>query len=737
MNELRCETMSLPETFAYRDREVAFEPGDTVLAALIREGVHPTGGGTLCCGGDCPHCVATVDGVSYIRTCQIPATVGANVEPHPATGSPPLPTENRMRTVPITYLRAPTVLVGGGRTGSAYAASSAEDVMVFDAHNGQEVIGIYPGPQVVVRTSDGMLSVDCERIVIATGAAELQPVCPGSDLAGLYTPAAARRLVAAGIELGPTVLVGEAVSGIDGDVAEGQLLRFEGHNHVTAVVTVASDGERRYPCQSVVVGLGTTPRDTLARMSAGMDVTVIGSAASEPLLPMCPNAGLICPCSDVTRAQLDDVWDRGFTEMELLKRATLAGTGTCQGATCLPYLRSFLLERSGELHPSFTARPVARQLTMNEIAAGVHLPAYPRTALDAVHRQLGAQMDRIGGWWRPWNYGDTDSEYLAVRQRVSLGDVSTLGTLLVAGPDAEDMLQRLYPTDISTIRPGRSRYALMLNERGYVFDDGLICRELDGTFTLTFTSGGASGAEMWVRDWATSWGYDVRLLNTTFTYGAINVTGPMSRQLLGRAGLGETPTYMGHAWADVAGVRCKVFRLGFTGEQSFELHHPVADSTALWIALMEFGADLGVEPHGIEALLRLRLEKGHIIVGQDTDYDSTPRRIRHQWAVDLAKPDFIGKRAIMRTNEIELDRVLVGFLTDGAAPHEGAVIWDEGRYAGYVTSATWSPVLGTGIALGWLTDSEGRWPGTVLIDGMVARRADPPFYDPEGARARA
>ncbi|MCB0021241.1 MAG: aminomethyltransferase family protein, partial [Anaerolineales bacterium] len=215
----------------------------------------------------------------------------------------------------------------------------------------------------------------------------------------------------------------------------------------------------------------------------------------------------------------------------------------------------------------------------------------------------------------------------------------------------------------------------LLDERGYVMDDGLICKESDTRYILTFTSGGSSHAEMWLRDWAGSWGLDVRLLYQTMTLSAINVTGPLANTLLERAGLSERPPYMGFASATVAGVPCTVFRLSFTGELSYELHHPAQDSVRLWRSLLELGADLGIKPHGIEALVKLRLEKGHIIVGQDTDFDSTPRRIAHEWAVKLDKAEFIGRQAVIRTNKIAPDKQLVGLEMDGDAPIEGAVIW--------------------------------------------------------------
>ena len=453
-------------------------------------------------------------------------------------------------------------------------------------------------------------------------------------------------------------------------------------------------------------------------------------------MPACPESGVICPCSNVTVDQLQSVWDRGFQEMELVKRATLAGTGTCQGSTCLPYLRSFLLDRGAELQAPFTARPVTRQLTMGEISAGSHHHPIPRTPLDAEHRALGARMDRIGGWWRPWTYGDTEAEYWAVRQRVSIGDVSTLGKMIVTGPDAEATLQHIYPTDVSTIKPGRSRYVLMLNERGYVFDDGIVAREPDGSFSLTFTSGGASMAEMWIRDWSASLGHDVRLLNQTMSLGAINVTGPLAGELLGRAGAGELPPYMGHATLTVAGVPCKVFRLSFTGELAFELHHAADRSVELWRALLDLGGDLGILPHGLQALEQLRLEKGHILVGVDTDYDSTPRRLDHEWAVNMSAGDFIGRAAIARTDEIPLDKKLVGMTTEGTAPFEGAVIWNGDEFAGFVTSSFFSPTLNKGVMLGWIDLIDGQVPSTAIVEGLSATVSPLPFYDPSGARAR-
>ncbi|MEE2994959.1 MAG: glycine cleavage T C-terminal barrel domain-containing protein [Gemmatimonadota bacterium] len=726
---------------------IAFEEGDRALVAMLRRQLHPTGGGCLCLGGDCPHCLATVDGVSYVRTCQVSAYPGMVIEREHLDGRlPPLLRDgnddvSQHDEVAVCNLHCDIVVIGAGASGSAAAIEArraGKHVLALDAHEGQEAIGIYTGPLVVARTRTGMMHIHPrEEIIVATGSAEIQPIAPGSHLAGIVTARAAEKLTASGVDLGKVVAIGSLPHGVEAEQADGDLVRFEGGDAVQAVVVKGEDGEEhRFECDTVSVGLGKAPRDALMRMGHELPVRVVGSAADPGDLPTCPEQGVICPCANVQVDDLTSVWNRGFHELELVKRATLAGTGTCQGATCLPYIRSFLKQCGNQLQPPFTARPVTRQLTFAEAAAGSFHKATPRTALDAEHRKLGAHMERSGGWWRPWHYGKPLEEYWAVREAVSIGDVSTLGKMQVAGPDALTFLEALYPTRVSSLKQGRCRYVLLLDERGYVFDDGLICRDGETRYTLTFTSAGSTMAELWIRDWAESLESDVRLLNQTTSLGAINVTGPLAAELLARAGVDDPPPFMRHGDYHVAGVACRVIRLSFTGELSFELHHQARDAVILWRRLLELGDDLGIKPHGLETLLRLRLEKGHIVVGQDTDYDATPRRIDHQWAVDLDHGNFVGKQAILRTDKIELDRQLVGLEMKSPAPIEGAVIWNGSDYAGYVTSSTDSPCLDRAVMLGWLKRSKGALPAEVTIDGRRARRVPTPFYDPASSRAR-
>jgi sarcosine oxidase subunit alpha len=721
------------------DRPIDYSDGDSVAVAIIRAGQHPQHGGTLCLAGDCGNCCAEIEGVAFTRTCLTPARPGMRVQRHPAVGAPSLHLEPPVNAVAppnhatTTLLRdhADLVVVGAGESGSAAAAAArAEgcDVAVLAAELGHDVVGVYPGPVVITRLASGdMLHVHAHDVVIATGASELHPVCEGNMLRGLYTAGAAEQLLAAGVDLG-------VVATVDLE----RLSRFEGAlDRVRAVVTV--DGTST-SCESVVItSQHAAPRDLLARMVDDPHVQAVGPAAAQFDLPPCPTTGIVCPCSKVTVDDLQMVWDKGFQHIELIKRAALCGTGTCQGSACMPHLRSFVSAKSGEPSAPFTGRPASRQLTIGEAAADMFLDPFRRTALHHEHVALGARMDRFGGWWRPWNYGDFLDEYWAVREGVSLGDVSTLGKMIVTGPDVVEALERLYPTTIHDIRPGRSRYVLLLNERGHLIDDGMVCREQRGDgldrFVLTFTSGGASFAEAWIRDWIESWGLDVHILDRTLALGAINVTGPLAAELLRRVGLVDTPRFLQHVHADVAGIPCHVIRLSFTGEASFELHHPSTQSVELWQALMAAGRDLGIRPHGLQALFALRLEKGHVIVGMDTEMDSTPRRLNMDWAVKLDKADFIGRTALMRTADLDDHRRLFGLTLEGPAPIEGAPIWIGDDIVGHVTSSFHSPRLGKTVMLGW--QKHTPFADAVTIDGRRAQVTATPFYDPEGARARA
>jgi sarcosine oxidase, subunit alpha len=639
--------------------------------------------------------------------------------------------------------------------------------------------GIYEGPLIPASAPEALHLIHPRRVVVATGAVDFHPPMIGNDLPGVFLARGAALLatrhrlavgsnvvaVGAGDELAETAQslrdLGVTVTALPSDAVE----RIEGRSGVEAVVGAAG----RIRCDAVLFSLGREPRDSLLRQGTGLPVTGVGEVVSpgcsleraefearetvagagvrrvERRVESAPNLrGCVCLCEDVTADELELAWREGFRSPELLKRYTTVTMGSCQGLLCQRHLLGFVAARAdGAPVAATTSRPPAATLTLEDAAAGLSDEHMMHTALHEHHLSAGATMEPTGGWLRPSHYGDVEAEYLAVRERVSVMDVGTLGKFLVGGKDALAFLEQLYPTRVATIRPGRLRYGLLLAPSGFVIDDGTICALEDGTFYLTFTSVGAAAAESILRDWADAWGADVHIVNLTVARGAINVAGPRARELLQGVTDSESISndslpYLHHRELDIAGVRCRVIRLGFVGELSFELHHRSRESVRLWDTLTDAGSAHGLRPHGLEALRLLRLEKGHVMIGQDTDFDTTPAKLGMDWAVKLDKDRFVGKAGLLRAATQPMTRRLAAIAFEGTrAPLEGSALTVDGRYVGHLSSSRYSPVLGHGVALGW-TDRVGEgFPNRVEADGVAGNVISHAFYDPDGKRLRA
>jgi sarcosine oxidase subunit alpha len=284
---------------------------------------------------------------------------------------------------------------------------------------------------------------------------------------------------------------------------------------------------------------------------------------------------------------------------------------------------------------------------------------------------------------------------------------------------------------------------LALDEGGYVVDDGLLCALENGSYLLTSTSGGAERMDARLREWAERLGLHVHVLDRTSELGAILVAGPRARDLVG--GLTDDPIdaatlpYPGHRELTVAGVPCRAIRNGFVGELAFELHHPRSNGPKLWTSLQRAGLDLRVSPFGLAALELLRLEKGHVYLGQDTLPDDTPAKLGLARAVDMTKPWFVGKAALERLAELPSTRRLAGLVFEAAADGaglRGAPLTIGAAVVGRVTSAERSPVLDRAIGLGWIRRGRDGFPSELRAGNAVARVVPTPFYDPEGTRIR-
>lgn len=446
----------------------------------------------------------------------------------------------------------------------------------------------------------------------------------------------------------------------------------------------------------------------------------------------------------------------GYRELELVKRYSTVGMGPSQGRhSALATARIVAQEtgrKVGEVGIT-TSRPPFGPEKLGLLAGPNHVP-YRHTAIHAEHVAGAAKMTPVGAWWRPLYYaGNCDvrkaisDEVKLVRDKVGTLDVSTLGKLAIRGADAGAFLDRIYTMAHARQPVGRVRYCLMLNDMGSVIDDGVAFRLSETEFYVTATTGAVARVFTEMVFLNTQWGMRVDIQNVTAAFAAINVTGPSARKVLEALGGDIDLSAAGFPYLNgrsgvIGGCPAHIMRIGFTGELSYELHVPQSFAAALWRKLLEVGAPFGLQPFGLEASRILRLEKGHIIIGQDTDALSTPDELAMGWALSKAKTRYVGKTAIEARGRLGLKRKLCGFeLPEGHGIRlaESCLVLRDGRPVGFVTSICFSPTLGKWIGLAY-ADPRDATPGSSLrIRGLCGKevRAEVvpvPFYDPENQR---
>ena len=455
----------------------------------------------------------------------------------------------------------------------------------------------------------------------------------------------------------------------------------------------------------------------------------------------------VCFCEDVTVKDISQAIGEGFDDIQLLKRYSTATMGPCQGKMChkaLAGLCASYTGQSAEAIGATTSRPPLEPVPLGALAGPSHMPM-KRSPLDRIHRELGADIVESGPWQRPRSYGSPDEECLAVRQRVGIIDVSTLGKLDVSGKDSGILLDRVYTHRFSNLRVGRIRYGVLCSDNGTILDDGTVARVSDNHYFVTTTSGNVDMIEEWFKWWNAGTGQDAYVTNVTSNYAAVNVAGPYARQTLSKlTDIDLSPRafrYMRFAQGEIAGVPGMLLRIGFVGEPGWEVHVPAEYAEYLWEAVMEAGSEFGIAPFGLEAQRILRLEKKHVIVGQDTDAVSNPLESDLEWTVRFDKEDFIGRSGLVAVRERGLRNKLVGFVMEnGLVPEDGVPIVAGGAPVGRVTSARRSPTTGKGFGLAWVPvdlAEEGRQI-SVLIDQdpAPAKVTLHAFYDPDGERLR-
>jgi sarcosine oxidase subunit alpha len=470
--------------------------------------------------------------------------------------------------------------------------------------------------------------------------------------------------------------------------------------------------------------------------------------------------------NDVTTDDIALAARENFASVEHLKRYTTLGMAVDQGKTSnvnglaiLGELTGRRISQVGATSNRFPYTPVDLGAFAG-IARGELFRPRRRMPAHAWHEANGAVFEEYGGWMRPSSYrrsgesaGDAEQrEALAVRRAAGLFEGSPLGKIDVVGPDAAQFLDLIYANTMSTLKVGRARYGLMLNDHGVILDDGVTARLAEDRFLVGTTGAGADRIAEWLEEWLQCEWPHLRVLTVPVTtaWGVVTVSGPRAREILQGAGVdldlaaGAFP-HMAFREGRVANIPARVFRVSYTGDLSFEINVAADRTEALWGRLIKSGAPFGLEPVGLDAWMLLRTEKGYLHVGGDTD--GTTNALDVGWGHILKrKSDFIGRRSLIRPEDQRGDRLqFVGLEPDDPARPlpVGAHLRTPGGAMnapseGFVTSSGFSPYLARAVSLGMVRGGRTRIGERLQVITDQGTRhttvATPCVFDPAGTR---
>ena len=432
--------------------------------------------------------------------------------------------------------------------------------------------------------------------------------------------------------------------------------------------------------------------------------------------------------NDATAKDIKLALREGFRSIEHVKRYTTTGMGTDQGKLGNMHALGIVADtagvKMGELGTT-TFRPPYTPLTFGTIVGrnvGEFFDTFRKTPMHEWHEKNNAKFENVGQWKRAWFYPVNNEsmdeavqrESKAVREGAGILDASTLGKIDIQGTNASEFLNRVYTNAWSKLSIGKCRYGLMLNEDGMLFDDGVTTRLDQNHYIMTTTTGGAANVMSKLEDFLqTEWPeLDVFLTSVTDHFSTVSVCGPNSEKILNKIIPNldlsdENFPHMSFKYAHIGKIKCRVMRISFTGEHSYEINIQANYGKSVWEKCMEAGKEFNITPYGTETMHLLRAEKGFIIAGQDTDGTMSPIDLQMDWIVSKKKYDFIGKRSLYRSDTIREDRKqLVGLITENPKEvlEEGAQIVSEINkkpieMLGHVTSSYYSPNLNKSIAL--------------------------------------
>lgn len=326
-----------------------------------------------------------------------------------------------------------------------------------------------------------------------------------------------------------------------------------------------------------------------------------------------------------------------------------------------------------------------------------------RTPLHALHRDLGGRLVPFAGWEMPVQFVGVVAEHRAVRERAGLFDVSHMGQLAFEGPEAEALLQRLTPNDVSRLRPGRAHYSALTTPSGGFVDDLVVYRRGESSF-LAITNAANTGRD---REWIRERGGAAAgaMTDRSDDFALLALQGPGAERILDPLTDLDLSSIRYYRFAEgrVLDTPATVARMGYTGEDGFEILLPAEGAEAAARRLLEAGEGEGLVPAGLGARDTLRLEAKMALHGQDIGEEHTVLEADLGWIVKWKKGEFVGRAALAEQREKGVSRKLVGFeLRERGIPRHGYPLRVGGAPFGEVTSGGFAPTLGKSIGLAYL-----------------------------------
>jgi sarcosine oxidase subunit alpha len=508
-----------------------------------------------------------------------------------------------------------------------------------------------------------------------------------------------------------------------------------------------------HPSIEIVGAAGQQPPETL-----GERVSPVGDSARQ----------WVDLKHDVTVADIELSVRENFGAVEHIKRYTTLGMSVDQGKVGqAPGLE--VIARTRGIRPSelghTTFRPPFMPVTLGTMAGrnvGALYAPYRHSPLHRIQANAGALVEDFGEWQRAAAFprsGESREQAMTrevklVRNGVGLYDASPLGKIELVGPDALEFADRFYINNLKTLKAERARYGIMLRETGIIFDDGTVVALGADRLLLTTTSSGASRVAQWLEEWRQCEWPNTRVVVAPVTdqWATAALTGQQARTVLERLKpecdlSNEAFPHLGFQATRLLGSEARIYRVSFSGELTYEINVPAHNGPNLWAALLEEGHSFGIAPFGVDALLHMRMEKGFLHVGADTDGTTVPDDVGFGKPAASKQIHYIGKRSLTLPEHVRPDRMqLIGLAGVGAAalpvgshlrlPRSGQPT------DGWVTSAGALSTDGKPVALAMLRAGRGQMNQIVTVHegGRIvtnARVVAPLFYDPSGARMNA